>query len=85
MNALYYPNLTSCSANLSYSQINWLLGLPEECLGLLSKKKLANLKCELSPYENKARGIDGLSGSRGYKNRVTDGNNNTTFDDKLEV
>jgi len=82
---LYYPNLMSCSANLSYSQINWLLGLPEEGLGLLSRKKLANLKCELCPYENKARGIDGLGGSRGYKNRVTDGNNNNAFDDKVGV
>ena len=80
---IYYPDLRSCSCNLSYSQINCLLGLGiEGSVDSISKRKLAHLRCELNPYENKSRGfVDGTSGNRAYKHRITDGNNNEEFDD----
>lgn len=82
---LYYPDLRSCSANLSYSQINWLLGLSSSDLGSVSLKKLNHLRCEMSPYENKSRGKEGSTGGgQAYKSRIADGNNNVTVDDKTE-
>ena len=48
---IYFPSLKSSSCNLSYSQIKWVLKLPEEDLVEFSRKELTSMRSQVEPYE----------------------------------